>query len=382
MATASEIAFEIGSYFCNLYYHVLCETPEYSHSFYDLLSTMTRVDAADQTELTVFTLLDIDVLLTSLNITDVALTELYVQNSWNGSILLIVSGIIRSRNFYGRRKFTHTFFLTPRGTYFYISNDILRFQDEVPELPDILVNSQVPASNTSDEQPGIAKSSSFLISISGSSSELEETREYFNSLQVNDSPIDKYGLPDEQQHENLQSETVVEETAVEESSPVESVVNDLEDPIHWPPITLAASASVDKLAVKPAATESAGEPARLSYASILQSSMGQSSQSFVPRQPSVRQSMPAAPLELKIQANGEAVTGADDILVQEELTSVFVGSLPSHVTIADLLKELRNFGKIKPDKVFIRNNTETGACFAFVEFEDMSGVHNAIKAYP
>ncbi|KAK9666070.1 hypothetical protein RND81_14G158100 [Saponaria officinalis] len=62
-----------------------------------------------------------------------------------------------------------------------------------------------------------------------------------------------------------------------------------------------------------------------------------------------------------------------------ELTSVYVRSLPLNVTNADLEKEFKNFGKIKPNGVFIRNKKEIGVCFAFVEFENMSGVHNAIK---
>jgi len=91
-----------------------------------------------------------------------------------------------------------------------------------------------------------------------------------------------------------------------------------------------------------------------------------------------------------------------------ELTSVYVRSLPSNVTNADLEKEFKKFGKIKRNGVFIRNKKvcspyliwysrylcssrkywacslllylqEIGVCFAFVEFEDMSGVYNAIK---
>lgn len=84
--------------------------------------------------------------------------------------------------------------------------------------------------------------------------------------------------------------------------------------------------------------------------------------------------------------------------------SVYVRSLPLNVTTADLEKEFKKFGRIKPNGVFIRNRKvsswswcmiflenswltdsllvdaqEIGVCFAFVEFEDMSGVHNAIK---
>ena len=88
-----------------------------------------------------------------------------------------------------------------------------------------------------------------------------------------------------------------------------------------------------------------------------------------------------------------------------ELTSVYVRSLPSNVTTADLEKEFKKYGRIKPNGVFIRNKRvsiwflwhlmsklleinflllvtqEIGVCFAFIEFEDMAGVQNAIKVF-
>ncbi|KAL9228256.1 hypothetical protein vseg_003857 [Gypsophila vaccaria] len=388
MAASNISAFEVGSYFIYQFYQVLSETPEYSHRFYSDSSTLTRVDG-DDTQ-TVNNMLDIHSLLTSLNVTKVEVTQLNVQNSWNGGILLIVSGLIRSRNFYGKRKFTQAIFLAPQDKGFFVLNDILQFQDEevinqhpVPELPDIAVDSEVHAYNPHVEQPV-------------SYYELEdETREYVNSLHIeDDSPIDKYSLPDEHQQEELQSETVIKEAPVEQSPSLDSAVNHVEDPV---PDSTVAPAVTYEPAAEPAyepAIEPAAERTKLSYASILQASKGQSSQSVVPRQTAVRQSMPAPPpLEQRINTSAQQLNtsassfvpegGVDDGSVQEvELTSVYVRSLPSHVTNADLDKEFKNFGKIKPDGIFIRNKTDIGVCFAFVEFEDMSGVHNAIKASP
>ena len=88
-----------------------------------------------------------------------------------------------------------------------------------------------------------------------------------------------------------------------------------------------------------------------------------------------------------------------------ELRSVYVKNLPSNVTTADLEKEFKKYGRIKPNGVFIRNKRvsiwflwhlmsklleinflllvtqEIGVCFAFIEFEDMAGVQNAIKVF-
>ena len=83
-------------------------------------------------------------------------------------------------------------------------------------------------------------------------------------------------------------------------------------------------------------------------------------------------------------------------------------NLPSTVSVSEIAKEFKNFGRLKPDGVVIRNRKvhsilfpsnfmlefclnstalipmtcdqdNIGVCYAFVEFEDISGVHNAIK---
>lgn len=95
-----------------------------------------------------------------------------------------------------------------------------------------------------------------VFSVAGSNFELEqETREYVNSIPIEeDTPVDKYSLPDEEQHEEPHVETIVEEAPVEQPAPLESAVNHMnyvEDPISAP------------------ADEPVGEPPKLSYASIV-----------------------------------------------------------------------------------------------------------------
>lgn len=375
MAAASVSSFEVGSYFITQYYRVLKESPEYSHQFYNDSSTMTRVDG-DDTQ-TVSNIVDIHALLTSLNVTGVEVTKLHCQESWNGGILLIVSGVVRSRNFSGKRKFTQAFFLAPQEKGYFVLNDVLQFIEEVPatqhpvtEIPEIKVESEVHASSPHLEQPV-------------SNYELEEeAREYVDSIHIeDDSPVDKYSLPDESQPEEPQPEIVVKEAPVEESPPLESAADNVS------PVEESVPVPVD---------EPAGEPAKLTYASILRAK-AQASQPVV-SQPTIRQSMPPpSEQHQRVQASAPQLnpsassfvpeTGsgaADEGLGQEEgeLTSVYVRSLPSNVTNADLEQEFKRFGKIKRNGVFIRNKRDVGICFAFVEFEDMSGVHNAVQASP
>ncbi|XP_021763307.1 ras GTPase-activating protein-binding protein 2-like isoform X1 [Chenopodium quinoa] len=380
MAAGSASAFEVGSFFITKYYHVLKESPEFSHQFYNDASTLTRVDG-DDTQ-TVSTILDIHSVLTSLNVSGVEVTKLNCQDSLNGGILVIVSGNVRSRNFGGKRMFTQAFFLAPQENGFYVLNDILQFNDEVlvnqhpvPE-PEIKVDSEIPASSPRLDQPA---ASNFELE--------EETREYVNSIPIEeDYLVDKYSLPDEEQHEESHVETIVQETPVEESAPPESAVNHMnyvEDPISVP-------------ADEPAG-EPAEEPAKLSYASILRASKGHSSHPVVSK-PAARPRIPppseqqqkVQPIAPQLNASASsfvpetASPGADEGSIQEgEMTSVYVRNLPSNnVTTADLEKEFKKFGRIKPNGVVIKNRQDLGICYAFVEFEDISSAQNAIKNSP
>lgn len=375
MAAGGVSAFEVGSYFISTYYRVLKESPGAAHQFYSESSNLTLVDGDDTR--TVNTIDGFYEVLTSLKVSGVEVTKLNCQDSINGGILLVVSGIMKSENFSGKRKFTQIFFLAPQVKGFFVSNDILQFNDEllvtqhpVPEIPEIKVESEIPASSPHLEQ-------------SVPDYELEEeSREYVNSLHIEeDDPVDKYSLPDEEHHEEPHIETIVEETPVDEPAPLETPVNHInyvEESIPVP------------------ADEPVLEPPRVSYASILRAAKGQSAQQV--SQPTVRKSMPPPPeQQQKVQAASPQLnpsassyvpeapnaTGSDEALVQEEeLTSVYVRSLPTNVTNADLEKELKKFGRIKPSGIVIKNKKDVGVCFAFVEYEDISGAHNAIKSSP
>ncbi|KAH1191693.1 hypothetical protein GmHk_20G058891 [Glycine max] len=64
----------------------------------------------------------------------------------------------------------------------------------------------------------------------------------------------------------------------------------------------------------------------------------------------------------------------------DEIKSVYVRNLSPTVSASEIEEEFKNFGRIQPDGVVIRSRKDVGVCYAFVEFEDMMGVHNAVKA--
>ncbi|GAB2213627.1 hypothetical protein Droror1_Dr00017939 [Drosera rotundifolia] len=361
--------FQVGSYFVSQYYQVLRETPEHAHRFYIDGSVVTRTDG-DIEDTTVTTLEDIHSLLTSVHYAGIEISKLKSQQSWNGGLLVFVSGFVKLQGFSGKRRFNEAFFLAPQEKGFFVLNDIFQFVDDefydhnpVTEIPEINVESEAHPSPRVEQ------------SVSNVSSE-EETREYNSIPQEEDNPVDKYSIADEQLHQEPEEESYVEETLVEES-----------------PELTSAAVPVQETPIAPL-SEPAGEPARLTYASILRAA-----KSSVPSSlPPVRQAVPPTTEQYqRVQASSpqlnpsatsfvpEAVVAvADNAPVQEEgeRASVYVRNLPSNVKNADLERELKNFGRIKPNGVFIKNKKDVGVCFAFVEFEDMTGVQTAVQASP
>ena len=54
----------------------------------------------------------------------------------------------------------------------------------------------------------------------------EEARDYVNSIHIEDDPVDKYSLPEQQLQEDYETDILVDETPVEEmSASLQSVVN-------------------------------------------------------------------------------------------------------------------------------------------------------------
>ncbi|XP_076961180.1 nuclear transport factor 2-like isoform X2 [Bidens hawaiensis] len=94
------------------------------------------------------------------------------------------------------------------------------------------------------------------------------------------------------------------------------------------------------------------EPQKHTYASILQAAKGHSA--------------PSAPTEQPV--------------TKTEVKSVYVKNVPSTASVSDIEEEFKKFGKIRPDGVAIRTRKDLDVCYAFVEFEDITSVHNAIKA--
>ncbi|XP_059431886.1 nuclear transport factor 2 isoform X2 [Corylus avellana] len=370
-------AIQVGSYFVGQYYQVLQQNPDVVHQFYSESSTMTRVDGESID--TASAMLEIHTLILSLNFAAIEIKTLNSLESWNGGVLVMVSGLVKTRDFSGRRKFVQTFFLAPQEKGYFVLNDIFQFIDEgitcqhqVPIPSESKFDTQLDASSPLPEPPV----SDYVLE--------DEAREYVNSIHIEDDPVDKYSLPEQQLQEDYESEVVVEETPAEETSiSLQSVVNTLHE---------APAAAVE---------EPVGEAPKKTYASILRVSRGQPASSVAIQLPVYRNAPiitpatsewnhtplpPAQPSNSAFSYVPESgVEAAEESLPLEEEgepKSVYVRNLPPTVTEAEIEQEFKNFGTIIPDGIFVRLRKEIGVCYAFVEFEDLIGVQNSLKASP
>ncbi|CAN0897687.1 Nuclear transport factor 2 [Linum grandiflorum] len=323
----------------------------------------------------------------SLNFAAIEIKTINSIESWNGGVLVMVSGSVKTKDFSGRKKFVHTFFLAPQETGYFVLNDIFQFIDTE------VVYQQQPTSTASEniyqqhaapsvndhmyQEHHAPSANDHIYQQHQDQGFEEEARDYVNSVHIDDTPVDKYSLPEHQHQQEFESDIAVQETFTEEVPSFEGAV----DVVHEP-LTSAVEEPIE-------------EPSKKTWASIVKVAKGP--QAPVVAQPPVTKSVPASsdwnhvsvPVAQQSDAgfsvhpepaNDVAEDGFED---DGEFKSVYVRNLPSDITAAEIEQEFRNFGRISPDGVFVRNRKDViGVCYAFVEFEDLVSVQNAIKSSP
>ncbi|CAN0897677.1 Nuclear transport factor 2 [Linum grandiflorum] len=360
-------AIQVGSYFVAQYYQVLQQTPDRVHQFYSDSSTMIRVDG-DVSE-TATTMLHIHNIIMSLNFAAIEIKTINSIESWNGGVLVMVSGSVKTKDFSGRKKFVHTFFLAPQETGYFVLNDIFQFIDTE------VVYQQQPTSTASENiyQQHAAPSVNdhmyqehhapifviLLLPVSDYGFE-EEARDYVNSVHIDDTPVDKYSLPEHQHQQEFESDIAVQETFTEEVPSFEGAV----DVVHEP-LTSAVEEPIE-------------EPSKKTWASIVKVAKGP--QAPVVAQPPVTKSVPASSDWNHVSVPVAQQSDAGFSVHPEPANDVAEDGFEDD---AEIEQEFRNFGRISPDGVFVRNRKDViGVCYAFVEFEDLVSVQNAIKSSP
>ncbi|KAJ6323891.1 hypothetical protein OIU76_011233 [Salix suchowensis] len=334
-------AAQVATYFVAQYYQVLQQQPEFVHQFYSDASAMLRIDGSIRESAA--TMLQIHALTMSLNYTGIEIRTAHSLESWNGGVLVMVSGYVQVKGFDNKRKFVETFFLAPQEKGYFVLNDVFHFTDEEP----------------TQHHPAVLLAQSHPDSKLNSPSAIPEPAILSQRKRL---------------HQASQSENMLEENSVEK-------------PNGSLKITTSNAPDCQPATVE----EPAGEPQKHTYASILRVAKGQSATS-VTLQPSVNKNVPPTsewnhasqvPVQQStVMSNSfersEAETAEE--IYEDEIRSVYVRNLLPTLSEAEIEEEFKKFGEIVPDGVVIRSRKDVGVCYAFVEFEDMAGVHNAVKA--
>ncbi|KAI5649743.1 hypothetical protein M9H77_35748 [Catharanthus roseus] len=363
-------AAQVGTYFVGQYYQVLQHQPDYVHQFYSDASTMLRVDG--NTRDTATSMLHIHALIMSLNYSAIEIKTAHSLESWNGGVLVMVSGSVHVKDFNRRRKFVQTFFLAPQEKGYFVLNDIFHFVDDeqivqhpVTYLAQSNLESQLNASTAIREQvPNYATGGDIQArEFAPASAKLEEN-----------GPIDSYGFSEEQLQNVSEADDILEEDyGVQSNGSLQSSMKPLQDPLPVP------------------VEDTVGEPQKHTYASIL--AKGQTAQAVPqsfnkaatpssewqhvaepPSQPSI------SPDDAVERPGMDTFEEASAVEEEVEVKSVYVRNVPTTMAASEIEEEFKKFGKLKPDGVAIRTRKDIDICYAFVEFEDIAGVQNAIKA--
>lgn len=368
--TGSVSATQVGPYFVGQYYQTLQQQPDYGYHFYTDSSTVVRVDG-DSTE-TATAMMQIHTLIMSFNYTGIEIKTINSLDSWNRGILVVVTGLVKAKHFSGKRRFVESFYLAPQEKGYFVLNDIFHFVND-----EVIHHYPVPTISESQNDQQLSTSTSALaLEPTADYSQEAQALEYVGSVHNDrEVTIEHYSFQEHQQNlqEDFEPESVLEEAHVEDSTAYHSDETDEPEPLV--PVS-----------------EPVGEPAKLSYASILRASKEPSATTVVTRPsftkiPNPESEWDQTPKLAAPQLNVPEPTleAPEDVLPQEdegEFKSVYVRNLPSTIVASDIEQEFSTFGTIKPDGVFIRNRKDIGVCYAFVEFEDLQAVHNAIKASP
>lgn len=322
---------------------------------------MLRVDGHNRETAT--SMLQIHALVMSLKYTGVEIRTVNALESWDGGVTVLALGTVHAKDFTTRRNFVQTFFLAPQENGYFVLNDIFHFIDDQPfhHLPvaymtqnDLVSKLNVPTAiheQASSYMPG---------------GDIQ-ARDFVPPTTVEENgQVNNYSF----QEQKLQ---VPEAEILEDKYPIQSngsVKNN------------SVNAQQDRLTP---VEEAVGEPPKRTYASILQVAKGQSASS-VPReqQPVTKTTMPSesnhvaeSPAQMAVERSVEDTSGVED---EVEVKSVYVRNVPMNAIASDLEEEFKKFGKIRQDGVAIRTRKDIDVCYAFVEFEDITSVHNAIKA--
>ncbi|XP_022728693.1 ras GTPase-activating protein-binding protein 1-like isoform X3 [Durio zibethinus] len=336
----------VGNAFVEQYYHILQQSPNLVHRFYQESSRLSRPDMYGNMT-TVTSMQAINEMVLSLNYEDykAEIKTADAQDSFEKGVIVMVSGCLTGKDSV-RKKFTQTFFLAPQEKGYFVLNDIFRYVEEKELQNSVPVNgigeqASTPALTPEPEDPLTYPGEEDII----------------NGDEVCD-PLDK------------EEGSVIEEEVVEP----QNIVSQNE-----------SVAAVDSAPLVPE------DAPKKSYASIVKATKSNTATSPVyvrtnnvraapADQHSIISAKPAPAPETAVPNSDNAAESSNDN-EEAEGHSIYVRNLPYNATPAQLEEAFKNFGPIKHDGIQVRSNKQRFT-FGFVEFETASSVQSALEASP
>ncbi|XP_052483289.1 nuclear transport factor 2-like [Gossypium raimondii] len=343
----------IGNAFVEQYYHILHQSPNLVHRFYQDSSHLSRPDMHGNMT-TVTTLQAINEKVLSLNYEDYTaeIKTADAEDSFEKGIILLVTGSLTGKDNV-KKKFAQTFFLAPQDKGYFVLNDVFRYVEE-KEL-----QNSVPANGISEQA-----------SISALTPEPELT----------DDQLAKEPLTYSEEEDINNGAEVCDPLDKEEGSVVEEEVVE--------PQNIAGQneriVTVDSAPMVP------DDAPKQSYASIVKVIKSKASTPvYVPTNnvgaKPVNQrpvlSAKIAPTPAAEVPNSDHAPGSSNDNEEAEGHSIYVRNLPYNATPQQLEEAFRKFGTIKCNGIQVRSNKQ-GFTFGFVEFENPSSVQSALEASP
>uniref|UniRef100_A0A1J3DU21 Putative G3BP-like protein n=1 Tax=Noccaea caerulescens TaxID=107243 RepID=A0A1J3DU21_NOCCA len=353
----------VGNAFVHQYYHILHQSPEHVHRFYQEISKLGRPEENGMMSIT-STLQAIDRKIQSngYGVTGAEIANVDTQESYGGGVLVLVTGYLTGRDGV-RRLFTQTFFLAPQETGYFVLNDMFRYIDETT----IVHGNQIPVNNI--QVP----------------------------VNIHQDPAASQEIPDDLvQEKYVQENHVVEQPDVlsksingpEVFTPFENEQVSATEETPAPEIVHEAPIDVQKVVESDSRS---GDVPKRSYASIVKVMKENAAPMSASRSPTKvepkRQEEQAThvplptPLAEKSESGANGTANGNDQDNERALgPSVYLKGLPLDATPSLIENEFQKFGLIRTNGIQVRS--QKGFCFGFVEFESASSMQSAIEASP
>ncbi|CAI8610145.1 unnamed protein product [Vicia faba] len=347
----------VGNAFVEQYYHILHQSPDLVHRFYQDSSLLSRSDSNGVMK-TVTTTKAINETIVSLNYEDCTaeIKTADTQESHENGVIVLVTGCLTGKDNV-RRKFAQTFFLAPQDKGYYVLNDVFRYIEE-------------------NDAPQLSSASINVTNENSEANHIPESEDMHPSEHLVEDPATSV---DGENFNNGAEVYHPQETNEDGSVIDEEVVVPITDLSENDIVTIHDST--------PAVQD---DERKTSYASIVKSKTA-SGQVYVPNR-AARVASAKSNQQWHATAkstsgpetfapSSDSAQGSSDVPESAEGHSIYIRNLPFNATIELLDEVFKKFGPIKHGGVQVRSSKH-GFCFGFVEFEELSSVQSALKASP